>query len=64
MNHGIIPYHGFLLAKMIFETYHVVPRGLGAEFLFRIPGLRQFFLKGGAVNASPRNAERLLREKN
>src|SRR5215471_3110770 len=63
MNHGIIPYHGFLLAKKIFETYHIVPRGLGAEFLFRIPGLRQFFLKGGAVNASPRNAERLLNER-
>ena len=62
MNHGIIPYHGFLLAKKIFETYQVAPRGLGAEFLFRIPGLREFFIKGGAVNASPRNAERLLNE--
>lgn len=59
MNHGVIPYHGFLLAKKLFEK-GIHPRGLGAEFLFRIPGLRQFFLKGGAVNASPKNARRLL----
>jgi len=63
MNHGVIPYHGFLLAKKIFETYHVVPRGLGAEFLFHIPGVREFFWKGGAVNASHKNAERLLKQK-
>lgn len=61
MNHGIIPYHGFLLAKKVFER-GVHARGLGAEFLFRIPGLREFFLKGGAVNASPENARRLLKE--
>ncbi len=60
MNHGVIPYHGFLLAKKIYDDLHIFPRGLGAEFLFLIPGVRQFFLKGGAVNASPRNAERLL----
>ena len=61
MNHGIIPYHGFLLAKKMVDKLKIYPRGLGAEFLFRIPGVRQFFLKGGAVNASPQNAERLLR---
>jgi 1-acyl-sn-glycerol-3-phosphate acyltransferase len=59
MNHGVIPYHGFLLAKKLMDR-GVLPRGLGAEFLFRIPGLREFFLKGGAVNASPENARRLL----
>jgi 1-acyl-sn-glycerol-3-phosphate acyltransferase len=62
MNHGIIPYHGFLLAKKLMDDRGLYPRGLGAEFLFRIPGLREFFLKGGAVNASPENARRLLRE--
>ena len=61
MNHGIIPFHGFLLAKKLMDR-GLLPRGLGAEFLFRIPGLREFFLKGGAVNASPENARRLLRE--
>lgn len=62
MNHGVVPYHGFLLAKKIIDKLQVYPRGLGAEFLFTIPGVREIFLKGGAVNASPRNAERLLRQ--
>lgn len=64
MNHGIIPYHGFLLAKKIVDDLHVYPRGLGAKFLFQIPGVREFFVKGGAVNANPRNAEALLKENN
>jgi 1-acyl-sn-glycerol-3-phosphate acyltransferase len=62
MNHGIIPYHGFLLAKKLMDDRGIYPRGLGAEFLFAIPGLREFFLMGGAVNASPGNARRLLNE--
>ncbi len=64
MNHGIIPYHGFLLAKKIVDELRIYPRGLGAAFLFRIPGVREFFVKGGAVNANPRNAEALLNEGN
>lgn len=62
MNHGIIPFHGFLMAKKIIEELGVYPRGLGADFLFHIPGVREFFIKGGAVKANPRNAERLLKE--
>lgn len=62
MNHGIIPYHGFLLAKKIIENLEIYPRGLGADFLFHIPGVREFFLKGGAVQANPRNAEKLLKQ--
>jgi 1-acyl-sn-glycerol-3-phosphate acyltransferase len=64
MNHGVIPYHGFLFAKKLIDERKIYPRGLGAEFLFRVPGLREFFLRGGAVNASPKNAIRLLRENN
>ena len=64
MNHGIIPFHGFLLAKKIVEDLGVYPRGLGADFLFHIPGVREFFLKGGAVQANPRNAEGLLKDNN
>jgi len=63
MNHGIIPFHGFLLAKKIFDRTKVMPRGLGADFLFKVPGLRELFLKGGAVSANPRNAEKLLQRK-
>lgn len=64
MNHGVIPFHGFMLAKRIFDRNRVMPRGLGADFLFHVPGLRELFLKGGAVSANPRNAEKLLRQKN
>lgn len=62
MNHGVIPYHGFLLAKAIIDDLKIHPRGLGADFLFEIPGVREFFLKGGAVKASPKNAEKLLKK--
>ena len=62
MNHGVIPYHGFLLCKQVVEKLGIFPRGLGAGFLFSVPGLREFFLKGGAVNANPKNAAALLKE--
>ncbi len=62
MNHGIIPYHGFLLTKALIEKRGIFPRGLGATFLFYTPGLKDFFLKGGAVKASHRNGRLLLEE--
>jgi len=62
MNHGIIPYHGFLLARRVFTELKIPPRGLGASFLFEVPLLREFFIKGGAVEANPKNAEKLLRQ--
>lgn len=61
MNHGIIPYHGFLLCKKLIEVRKIYARGLGAGFLFDIPFVREFFLKSGAVNANPANARALLR---
>ena len=64
MNHGIIPFHGFLLTKKLIELRGIYPRGLGAGFLFSIPGLREFFLKGGVVNANEYNARQLLKENN
>lgn len=64
MNHGIIPYHGFLLAKKVFDQMHRTARGLGASFLFEVPLLREFFIKAGAVDANPKNAEKLLKEDN
>jgi len=64
MNHGIIPYHGFLLSKKLIEEREIYPRGLGAGFLFDIPYVRDFFLKGGAVNANPKNAAQLLKQDN
>ncbi len=64
MNHGIIPFHGFLMAKALIQQRGIYPRGLGAGFLFSIPWVRDFFLKGGAVNANHRNARALLDEGN
>lgn len=64
MNHGIIPFHGFLLTKHLIQRHGVYPRGLGAGFLFDLPLVKWFFLKGGAVNANNRNATTLLRQKN
>lgn len=63
MNHGIIPYHSFLLTKSLIENRGIYPRGLGAGFLFSVPLVKDFFLKGGAVNANPRNAIELLKQK-
>jgi 1-acyl-sn-glycerol-3-phosphate acyltransferase len=62
MNHGIIPYHGFLFAKKLVEDLKVFPRGLGASFLFELPWIRALFLKAGAVKASPKNGRKLLEE--
>lgn len=60
LNHGIIPYHGFLLFKRLVQERGIYARGLGAGFIFDLPGVRMLFLKGGAVNANPRNARELL----
>ena len=64
INHGIIPFHGFLLArKLIIENYLTkAPRALGASFLFELPYVRDFFVKCGAVEASPENARILLKD--
>jgi 1-acyl-sn-glycerol-3-phosphate acyltransferase len=64
MNHGVIPYHGFLFAKKLVEDLKVFPRGLGASFLFELPWIREIFLRGGAVKANPHNAKKLLAEGN
>lgn len=64
MNHGVLPFHAFLLTRQLYTKTGRYPRTLAAEFLFRLPILRDLFLKGGALNASRRNAELLLRKAN
>ncbi len=64
MNHGVLPFHAFLLTRQIYTKTGRYPRTLAAEFLFKLPWLRDLFLKGGALNASRRNAELLLRRGN
>lgn len=62
LNHGIIPFHGFLFAKKIIERFKVYPRALGADFLFQLPLVKEFFSKAGVLPANPRNARKLLGE--
>lgn len=61
MNHGVLPFHSFALVYEIYKKTGVLPRSLAAEFLFKIPVVKDLFEKGGAVCASPENAEKLLR---
>lgn len=60
-NHGLIPFHGFLFAKKLAER-GIYPRSLGANWLFRVPGIRDFFSKGGTLPASPKNGKILLKQ--
>ena len=62
MNHGIIPYHGFLLARRLYRDSGVVTRGLGADFLFSVPFLNDLFREAGALPANPKNARHLLQQ--
>ena len=64
INHGIIPFHGFLLARQLISEKYLAkaPRALGASFLFALPYVKDFFLKCGAVEASPDNARILLKD--
>lgn len=62
MNHGVLPFHAFILIYEIFSRRDILVRSLTADFLFEIPLLREMLLKGGAVRANHKNAERLLKE--
>lgn len=61
LNHGLIPFHGFLFAKKLVER-GIYPRALGASWLFHVPGIREFFSWGGTVPASPENGRDLLKK--
>lgn len=64
MNHGIIPYHGLLFGKSLLQDYNIPLRFLGAGFLFDIPYIKGLAVKIGVVNANPKNAKKLLQQKN
>jgi len=61
MNHGVLPFHMFLLTRQILTKVGRLPRTLAAEFLFQIPIIRDMILRGGGLNASRRNASTLLK---
>ena len=61
MNHGVLPFHAFLLTRQVYLKIGRLPRTLAAEFLFQVPIFRDMILKGGGLNASRRNAGTLLK---
>ncbi|HCU24301.1 MAG TPA: hypothetical protein DF383_04715 [Deltaproteobacteria bacterium] len=61
MNHGVLPFHAFLLTRQIYSKIGRLPRTLAAEFLFHLPLVRDLIMKGGGLNASRRNAATLLK---
>ena len=62
LNHGALPIPGFLLYQQLILQRGIYPRGLSAGFIYDFPGLRELFLKGGAVNANHHNGRALLRQ--
>ncbi|MFO1464259.1 MAG: lysophospholipid acyltransferase family protein [bacterium] len=61
MNHGVLPFHAYMLIKEIFFQVGRLPRMLGAKFLFQVPLLRHIALQVGALDANHRNAKAALR---
>lgn len=62
VHHSLATYDGFLLGDAIYEGTGRLPRGLGDDRIFQIPGLRALALAIGLVPASPEAGERLLAE--
>ena len=61
VHHSLATYDGFLLGDAIYAGTGRLPRGLGDDRIFQIPGLRELALAVGIVPASPEAGERLLR---
>lgn len=60
-NHaGTVPADATMVALDVFEQTGRHPRALGADLLFRVPGLGQVARKFGVTHASDRDARRLL----
>lgn len=61
MNHGVVPFHAYLLIKEILFRVGRLPRTLGASFLFHVPVLREIALRVGAIKANHHNAKLALK---
>jgi len=59
-NHSLATYDGFLLGREVLRHGRRVVRGLGDKRIFQVPGLRDFALSLGLVEANPGAAEALL----
>jgi len=63
MNHGVLPFHAYMLIQEIFSQVGRLPRTLAASFIFQIPFLREIAHQVGALEASNRNAKAALKRK-
>ncbi len=59
-HHSLATYDGFLLGVAIVDATGRVPRGLGDDRIFDVPGLAGFARRIGLVPASPTAGEDLL----
>lgn len=59
-HHSLATYDGFLLGIAIADATGRVPRGLGDDRIFQVPGLAGFATRIGLVPASPTTGEALL----
>ena len=57
---GTLPADGLMVALDVFDEVGRHPRSLGADLLFRLPGIGPLARKGGATLASDADARRLL----
>lgn len=62
VHHSLATYDGFLIAGGIWEATGRLPKGLGDDTIFKVPGLAAFARDLGIVPASPEAGEALLRE--
>lgn len=62
VHHSLATYDGFMLGDAIYQGTGRLPRGLGDDRIFQIPGLRELAYAIGIVPASPEAGERLLAE--
>lgn len=61
-NHaGTLPADGLMVTLDVYDEIGRHPRALGADLLFRLPGIGPLARKGGATLASDADAQRLLR---
>lgn len=61
VHHSLATYDGFFVGAAVWEAIGRLPRGLGDDRIFQIPGLADLAWKIGLVPASPEAGERILR---
>ena len=62
VHHTLATYDGFLIGAAVWDATGRLPRGLGDDRIFQIPGLAGFARTIGLVPASPEAGEQLLRD--